>query len=184
MMLLLVCVPAFAADKQGFYFAPEIGYALPTDGDVDDTVFLGARLGYDVNTTWAVELESGWLQYGYDVDDGPQNIDIDAVPILVNARYNIPGCEGDKAQWYLFGGIGAVINDLEDNSLDLELDDSFAWQAGVGVDYPLDNAMSVFLDARYFWNKPDLSSDAPLLEDTHFDDVSLQSVMFVAGLKF
>ena len=172
------------------YFAPEVGYVLPTDSKVDDTVFVGGRLGYNFDENWAIEAESGWMRFEYEVDKvrgGHEDIDIDSVPIMGNVRYTGTRCEDDKFDWYVFGGVGANINNIQSNQLGVSLDNSVAWQAGLGADYFVTDRTTLFLDARYLWNNPNVSADNSRLDealDRENVDVDLKSVMFTGGVKF
>jgi hypothetical protein len=176
--------PAIADTDQGIYFAPEIGYVLPTDGNVDDSVFLGARVGYEFDCHWALELESGWTRVGYDVSHGgPQNVDVDVIPVLANVRFT--GQAGDSNwDWYVFGGMGAAFDSVDGGDA-VDVGDSFVWQTGFGADVPIAESTSAFLDVRYQWNQPNLYIDAPL--DAQIDDpehINLHAVMFTTGVKF
>ncbi len=181
----LLAAAAFQSEAKAeneFYLAPEVAYVLPTDGDVDDTVFVGARAGLNLNESWSAEVESGWMEYGWDATDNVTNIDITTVPVLLNLRYN-ERCSEDEMGWYAFGGAGWAFNDLEDNDADVDTDDSFAWQAGVGLVAPVAKGVDAFIDARYLWNRADLDAPAAVKAVTS-DDVDLSSVLFTAGLKF
>lgn len=180
--LLFVTMPALAEDT-GFYFSPEVAYVLPTDGDVDDSLFVGARLGYDLNPNWALELESGWTEIGVDTDFGPENLDIEMIPVMANLRYNFDRCEWGN--FYLFGGAGASINHLEDDlGTNLEIDDSVAWQLGVGAEMPLSDSIDGFVDVRYFYNEPDLKNEGIVGDAVLPADANLESVWFNVGVQF
>jgi hypothetical protein len=103
------------------YLKPEVAYVLPADGDVDDTVFLGARVGYEIDDNWAAELESGWMEYGWDATDTQKNLDITTIPVLANLRYG-QRCSDQEMGWYGYSGIGWAFNDLEDNSAEMRAD--------------------------------------------------------------
>lgn len=180
----LLSVATVAMADEGFYFSPEVGYVLPTEGEVDDTTFVGARLGYDIDSNFALELESGWMETAYDISGGTQNVDIDSVPVLFNVRYNFDRCAEDDIGFYTFAGVGAVFNDLETNDLGADLDNTVALQAGAGMDVPVADNVSAFLDVRYLWNQPDISGNSAALTAAGADsDVDLSAVMFVAGVK-
>lgn len=164
------------------YLKPEIAYVLPADGDVDDTVFLGARVGYEIDDNWAAELESGWMEFGWDANDNLKNLDMTTVPVLANLRYG-QRCSDDQMGWYGYTGLGWAYNSLESNSAEMRADGSFAWQIGAGVEYPVAAGLDVFLDVRYLWNRSniDIPNGASRVAP---DDAVLSSVLFTTGVKF
>jgi outer membrane protein W len=164
------------------YLKPEIAYVLPADGDVDDTVFLGARVGYEIDDNWAAELESGWMEFGWDANDNLKNLDMTTVPVLANLRYG-QRCSDDQMGWYGYTGLGWAYNHLESNSAEMRADGSFAWQIGAGVEYPVAAGLDVFLDVRYLWNRSniDIPNGASRVAP---DDAVLSSVLFTTGVKF
>lgn len=183
-MLLAGWAKAEAQDMNNFYFAPEVGYMLPTNGDVDDGIFVGGRIGYWVDRNWSVELESGWENYGIDVSNNIRSVDADTVPILANLRYTEDFCCPEKMKWYLFGGVGANINDLDDNEAGADLDNSVAWQAGAGLEMPVGDRVAAFLDTRFIWNSADYTGGSGVFADEVDGDVDLHAVMFTGGVKF
>jgi hypothetical protein len=164
------------------YFKPEVAYVLPVDGDVDDTVFVGAKVGYQWDDNWALEAESGWMEYGYDATKAVQNLDVTTIPVLGNLRYG-ERCSDDEMGWYGYAGAGWAFNDLEDNVLGTRADGSFAWQIGAGIEIPVATGLDLFFDLRYLWNRAnvDIENGAPRVSA---DDIVLSSVLFATGVKF
>jgi hypothetical protein len=171
-----------AQDLSNVYLKPEVAYVLPVDGNVDDTVFVGAKAGYEIDDNWAAEIESGWMQPGWDATDRVRNLDVDVVPVLGNLRYG-QRCSDEEIGWYGYGGLGWAFNHLETNSLQARADGSFAWQIGAGVEIPVATNLDVFLDVRYLWNRANV--DVPNgVARTFADDIVLSSVLFTTGVKF
>lgn len=164
------------------YIKPEIAYVLPADGDVDDTIFLGARVGYELDENWAAELESGWMELGWDASDTQKNLDITTIPVLANLRYG-QRCSDEEMGWYGYGGIGWAFNDLESNAAGMDTDGSFAWQVGAGIEYPVASGLDLFLDVRYLWNRANIDMPAGASASAP-DDAVLSSVLFTTGVKF
>jgi outer membrane protein W len=164
------------------YLKPEVAYVLPADGDVDGTVFVGARVGYEIDDNWAAELESGWMEFGWDANDNLKNLDMTTVPVLANLRYG-QRCSDDQMGWYGYTGLGWAYNHLESNSAEMRADGSLAWQIGAGVEYPVAAGLDVFLDVRYLWNRSniDIPNGASRVAP---DDAVLSSVLFTTGVKF
>jgi hypothetical protein len=164
------------------YVKPEVAYVLPADGDVDDTIFLGAKVGYQMDENIALELESGWMEYGWDATDSVQNLDIQTIPVLGNFRYG-QRCSDEEMGWYSYLGAGWAFNDLESNTLEARADGSFAWQIGAGIEIPVTQGLDAFLDLRYLWNRAniDIPNGANRVAP---DDAVLSSVLFTGGVKF
>jgi hypothetical protein len=129
------------------YVKPEVAYVLPADGDVDDTIFLGAKVGYQMDENIALELESGWMEYGWDATDSVKNLDIQTIPVLGNFRYG-QRCSDEEIGWYSYLGAGWAFNDLESNTLEAKADGSFAWQIGAGIEIPVTQGLDAYFDLR------------------------------------
>jgi hypothetical protein len=173
---------ASAQDMNQVYFKPEVAYVLPVDGDVKSTVFVGAKVGYELDDNWAVEAESGWMQPSWNATDSVRGLDVTTIPVLGNLRYG-QRCSDEEMGWYGYGGLGWAFNDLEDNSLQARADGSFAWQIGGGVEIPVSQGLDAFLDLRYLWNRANV--DVPNgVARVSADDIVLSSVLFTAGVKF
>jgi opacity protein-like surface antigen len=177
-----VCSDVKADFHEELYVKPEVAYVLPADGDVDDTVFLGAKVGYQLDENFALEAESGWMKYGWDATDSVKNLDITTIPVLGNLRYG-QRCSDEEMGWYSYLGAGWAFNDLESNSLEMRADGSFAWQIGAGIEIPVTEGLDAFLDLRYLWNRSniDIPNGAARVAP---DDAVLSSVLFTGGVKF
>jgi len=171
-----------AQDLSNVYLKPEVAYVLPVDGEVDDTVFVGAKAGYELDDNWAAEIESGWMQPGWDANDRVRNLEVTTIPVLGNLRYG-QRCSDEEIGWYGYGGLGWAFNDLEKNSLQARADGSFAWQIGAGVEIPVAANLDAFLDVRYLWNRANVDVPNGVVR-TSGDDIVLSSVLFTAGVKF
>jgi opacity protein-like surface antigen len=172
---------AFADHHKGkggnLYLVPEIGYVLPVDGEVDDTLFLGGILGYQIDENLAVELESGWAQYEIDFADELKDKELDLVPILVNLKYS--DCAWDDVRWYVYGGIGSSLVNLDGRVDGTNSDDNFAWQVGTGLENPVDHGLSLVFDLRYQYTDPSIST-----KTYGADGITTDSVFFNFGVKF
>lgn len=170
-----------AEDKyllESIYLKPGVGYTLPTESDVDSTVYLGARAGYEIDTNWAVELEGSWMRFGLDVP-GAKELDVNSTPVLANIRYG-QKCDNDQIGWYGYAGVGWSSNHLDSNELDVKLQDAPVWQVGFGAEIPVDTNLDGFLDVRYQAN----TSDTYAPTGVEVDNVELNAVIFTAGVKF
>lgn len=177
---LVLCsrtVLAEDSSSSGFYITPEVGYVLPTNGKVDDTVFLGAKLGYGFTDNWAAETESGYMEYKIDFSNNVKDVDLQSVPVMANLVYS--DCAFGTSRWYAYGGVGVNFNDLDETVGDIHADDTVAWQVGLGLEQPFMDHMAGVLDVRYFQNDPSISTSA-----ADANKIDLNAVMFNIGLKF
>jgi hypothetical protein len=173
---------ASAQDMNAVYFKPEVAYVLPVDGDVKSTVFVGAKVGYELDDNWAIEAESGWMRPRWQANEVVRSVDVTSIPVLGNLRYG-QRCSDEEMGWYGYGGAGWAFNDAETNALEARADGSFAWQLGGGVEIPVSQGLDAFLDLRYLWNRANVDVPAGVAR-TSADDIVLSSVLFTAGLKF
>jgi opacity protein-like surface antigen len=107
-------------------------------------------LGYDLNDSWAVELETGFMWNSMDKINGvplssySQSVDIYSVPLLANVIYKVP----TETSWtpYFGVGVGGVVGifDLKSSGTDhTDTDFTFAYQAEAGLDYALTENASI-----------------------------------------
>jgi opacity protein-like surface antigen len=101
-------------------------------------------LGYNLNDSWAVELETGFIWNSVDEIGGTplgsysQSIDLYSIPVLANIIYKVP----TKTSWTPYFGVGAGgvvgIFDFKTSGTDFsDTDFAFAWQAEAGLKYAL-----------------------------------------------
>jgi opacity protein-like surface antigen len=166
---------AGAARSQNFYFNADAGVALadkvklrqfltPTPGakiELDPGVRISAAGGYNVNSFFAVQAETGIIYNNIDGVTGGGNIDgsLAHVPLLVDAvlRYDKPDCK-----WVPYIGAGAG-GDVSMIALDHVRAPSgavvdgtgsslvFAWQGFAGARYKFADKMSIGGAYKFFW---------------------------------
>jgi opacity protein-like surface antigen len=113
-------------------------------------------LGYNLNDSWAVELESGFMWNSMDKYNGvslssySQSIDIYSVPVLANIIYKVP----TKTSWAPYFGVGAggVVGMFDLNSRGIDYSDTdfiFAYQAEAGLDYALSKNASIGIAYKF-----------------------------------
>ena len=114
------------------------------------------NLGYNLNDSWAVELETGFMWNSMDNVGGrslssiSQSVDMYSVPILANIIYQVP----TKTSWVPYFGVGAGgvvgIYDLKSRGTDYsDTDFTFAYQAEAGLDYALSKNVSVGIAYKF-----------------------------------
>ena len=110
-------------------------------------------------------------------------------PVLLNARYVF--WASSDIGIYIGGGAGYYFNDfsltdrgkMDFPGLAVEMDDSLGFQVIGGVEFFLNEKVSINWDARYAWNKADYmerSSGSP--EEQY--EVDLNAFTFALGIKY
>lgn len=156
----------------GFYIAPELDAFIPTNDDIDTTVFVGGKVGYQWNEWVALEIEPGWANSDFSGDIG----DVTTIPLLFNARLTPwPGVY--MVDPYLFGGVGVGFNSIDLAIPGVEIDNSFALQIGGGAEYHINESLSAFLDLRWMFNEPDVN-----IELNGEDSVDLSAFVIGGGV--
>jgi outer membrane protein W len=110
-------------------------------------------------------------------------------PVLLNARYVF--WPSSEIGIYIGGGVGYYFNDfsLTDTGksdfpgLAVEMDDSFGFQVIGGVEFFLNDKVSINWDARYAWNKADYMERSSGSPEEQFE-VDLNAFTFALGIKY
>jgi opacity protein-like surface antigen len=115
-------------------------------------------LGYKLNDSWAVELETGFMWNSMDKINGvsfssySQSVDIYSVPLLANVIYKVP----TETSWtpYFGVGVGGVVGifDLNNTTRGARYSDTdltFAYQAEAGLDYALSKNASIGIAYKF-----------------------------------
>ena len=155
--------------KARLYLNADVGAALqqntqfhqsmaPTqDATFNPGIRADMDLGYNLDDTWAVELETGviWNSInnvgGVKLDSISQSLDIYTIPLLANVIYKFP----TDGSWtpYVGMGVGGVVsvadfgNATGDSS---DTDFTLAWQAEAGLKYALTKNVSIGVAYKYF----------------------------------
>ena len=159
----------------GVYVQPGVEVITPLNDDLDTSVYLGAKVGYELNEWWSIFVETGWAELDLSGGTG----DVTVVPLLFNVRYNFfPDVY--IFDYYVFGGIGYSFNDINfipDPTVEVE--DDFAGQIGGGAEYWITNSFSVYLNARFFFSDPNLNGVV-----LGRDDLDLSSFLLGGGIRW
>ena len=110
-------------------------------------------------------------------------------PVLLNGRYVF--WPTSDIGLYIGGGVGYYFNDFKLTEigkmalpgLDVEMDDSFGYQVIGGVEFFLNDKVSINWDARYAWNKADYVERSPGSPVEQFE-VDLNAFTFALGIKY
>lgn len=110
-------------------------------------------------------------------------------PVLLNGRYVF--WPTSEIGIYIGGGVGYYFNDFSLTEigkmalpgLTVEMDDSFGYQVIGGVEFFLNEKVSINWDARYAWNKADYVERSPGSAAEQFE-VDLNAFSFALGIKY
>jgi len=153
----LACRAEDASSTSSFYTKLDLGAAFQGDVEVNEFLGLGPLVpqpkldtdtgfrlgvvgGYKLSTSFAAELESGFVYNAVNaVGDIPVPFDFNIyqVPVLANLVYTVP-LEG-KIKPYVGAGVGGVLM-IADADGETENEFPFAWQVQAGVDYQISNS--------------------------------------------
>jgi len=111
------------------------------------------------------------------------------IPILLNVRYVF--WPTSEIGIYLGGGVGYYFNDfsltdrakIQFPALAVEMDDSFGYQVVGGVEFFLNDKVSINWDARYSWNEADYVERGSGSPEEQFE-VDLDAFTFAIGIKY
>lgn len=149
------------------------GYTMGGDISEEDFAY-GAQVVYNITDAFSAELavsrlkdEASESEMGIHVSG-----DVDITPITLSARYAIPILE-DKLRCYGLAGIGYYMYDASidvdmsgaaaavgipgltaSGSADLEIDDTFGYHVGAGVEWKVHENVELFAEYRYAFVKP------------------------------
>lgn len=175
---------------EGMYLGGDLGVAFLSDSDVDafgysaeissDTGYsIGLALGYEFEYNIRLEAAIGYQAndldelsvYGYTESlDG----DISILSFMANGYYDFKNSTAFTP--FLMAGIGLANINADLDSIDESDDDTvFAYQAGLGVGYALNDRVTLDLKYVYF-----------ATEDVDFDgiDAEISSHNAVLGIRF
>ena len=129
---------AYAVAQAGFGF----GYQ-----DYKENGIVALGMGYHLNQYLRSDVTVGWRNWGKFKVEG-KTADSWSIPALLNAYITIPVM--DRFGIYGMGGAGASYNKVKNTGL-TKGDDKleFAWTAGAGVNYRLNDCWSLDLGYRF-----------------------------------
>ncbi len=201
-LVLVFSQISFAQDIEGkFGIGARVSYANDTkddyydfgvniDVEADDAAMYGANLTYFVHRYFSFELSGDY--YKTDVDFSAPGASGEAgeltqIPILLSARRHLS--TNPKVSPYVTVGIGYYINDFDANSTnaelyygagaDVDVEDSFGFHIGLGVEYFFSETFAVNLDFKYVWTEIEADLNVGGSED--FD---VNPVFLGLGIKF
>lgn len=183
--------------RGGFVFSQDDSIIDADDGtkvdiDVDSAFCVGINTTYVMSDILSMELSGDWV-FDRDTDfttpaGSVGGGDLSTIPLLWTLRIHIPVSSGFKP--YIGGGVGWYFNSFDQNPLwnasnpgvNAELDDSFAWHANAGLEIFFADNVSLNVDGKYIWSKPDLNLTAPGYFQTY--EIDMDGFVVGVGIKF
>ena len=125
--------------------------AMSGEDFVDNNALYTGSVSYGINDWLALGAEAGWWDSSFHDDD------LTAVPIFADIILRVPN--PSMVEPYGILGLGSVIWNVDDtagNSLQDDVNASFAAKLGGGVDVFLNNNWAVFGEVAYVFSNDDL----------------------------
>ena len=194
-LLPLVCGSLACAQDTGFYGKADMGGGVTMDTDLksffgpvssgsevkfDPGLRFGLAAGYQFTDWFALEAEIGGMYTEIDEITDATYLDawFSSVPFLVNARFQYRNAS--PLTPYIGAGIGGAASIIDMEYVELNgvgtsgtsSDAVFAWQAFAGLQYNLNEQMSLSLEYHFVW------TDAPSWETDYYHGTHGDSLSF------
>lgn len=174
------------------------GQALVPGSEIslDPGVRVGVRAGYGITDWFAAEVETGVTANDIDTITGATRAEgsLASVPLLLNARFHVP--DNSRVSPYVGAGIGLASTLLTADRITIggtSLDGStadvtLAFQAFAGIDFAINDTMSLGVEYRYFHaDKSNMSADITVGTPTDrvkIGDIQTHSLSVAFKLRF
>jgi len=176
------------------------GYSMPQENNYSDEIYYGGNFCLGISKNLSIELSG--LRVLYNVEgsaDGLGNGDLSVIPIQLSVQVRFPVTH--RFVPYILGGGGyylnsfaldeEIINTWDALGFDVEerIENSIGYHIGAGLDFFITGNIVINADFRYClvktkgsWSLTDQIGGTVISGD--LEDLSLNSIMFGAGLKF
>ena len=187
--LLMSCFAVGAMAAEGPYFSGNLGVTMPTDSDVSESGLSGEityDAGFAIGAALGYEFGAGRLEaeLGYKIADtdkvkvdglGSASIDGDLSVLSFMANGYLDFNASPTVKPYLMAGIGVANVKLDSSDLDADDNDTvFAYQAGVGVGFAINDKVTIDISYRY------MGTQDPTIDGT---DIEYGSHNILAGVR-
>ncbi len=191
-MLLVSSACAFATpDRTGKTdLGLQVGGLLPIARSLDNGPYYQARVSYSIKDWVAVGVEAGYENAPARFVTGATEVHthINHVPVFADIILRATQMENTNVVPYGVLGVGELfstargIADFTDANLKLNIDNSFAFKLGAGVEWFKDDQWAVTLEGSYVW----AASDAKLvnMKGVEIDSASMNYWTLVGGIKY
>jgi len=176
------------------------GYSMPQENNYSDEIYYGGNFCLGISKNLSIELSG--LRVLYNVEgsaEGLSNGDLSVIPIQLSIQLRFPVTH--RFVPYILGGGGyylnsftldeEIINTWDALGFDVEerIENSIGYHVGAGLDFFITGNIVINADFRYCfvktkgsWSLTDQIGGTVISGD--LEDLSLNSIMFGAGLKF
>ena len=132
-----------------------------SDGNLDNTVYVGGTFDYGLSQYFAVGLESGYHSFNVNVT-GRDLGDLRGIPLLADFIVRVPLAD----RWVPYGliGLGVVFWDFaegdlyKDMGISVDVDPSFAAKFAIGCDYFMTDDLALSLELAYVISEVELKA--------------------------
>lgn len=161
---------------------------VEVDTDPDDAAMVGIDLTYFIDRYFSFELCVGYAET--DVELSALGLSGDAgeitqIPVLLSGRVHFS--TNPKVNPYLAFGGGYFFNDIDSNrgtiefiygpGAEVDVDNSFGYHLGGGIEFFISEKSAVNLDFKYIWTEVEAEVNVPGFAEEEFEINP-----FVAGL--
>ncbi len=119
--------------------------------DADDEIGFGAKLRFRAAPEFALELRGSYFEF--EERDATTRKTLEVIPIEGALLYNLG--QGQPTQFYVGGGIGYYLLDLEwegpTGTVRPSIDDEIGWFVVGGLEVGMSPNISLFIEAKYTW---------------------------------
>ena len=145
-------------------------YGEKVDTEIDDEFGFGVNYTAFVSENFSLELSADYIEPDVELSFAGGSVDgeLEQISVLLAGRIH-PELIGIFLP-YLSGGVGYFFNDMDED----DVDDSFGYFIGAGVEVFLSNDLSLNLDLKYIWNE--------IEADVLGSSVDIDVDPFIAGL--
>jgi opacity protein-like surface antigen len=167
-------------------------FGVNVDAEPDDAIMFGVNLTFALNRFVSMELSVDYVEtdvelsaLGLSGDAG----EVTSIPVLLSIRANLT--DHPTFRPYLTVGGGIFFNDIDSNpntaefiygpGAEFDVDNSFAFHAGGGIEVFLSENIAFNLDCKYIWTEIEGSVNIAGFSD---EDFEFNPFVAGAGLKY
>lgn len=167
-------------------------YGVKVDVEPDEDIMYEGNLTYFIQDYLSLELSVGYIETDVDFDALGMEVDageFETIPVLLSLRAHLS--TNTKVSPYLLFGIGYFFNDFDQNDTiieyiygpgaDVDVDDSFGWHVGAGVEVFVTENIALNLDFKYIWTEVEADVNVFGFKD---EDIDMDSFLAGLGIKF
>lgn len=204
LFMLVVGQVSFAQDMEGrLGLGARVSYANYSDDDYtlygvkidvepDESVMYGVNLTYFLTWYYSLELSVGYTETDVDLNALGLSGDageVEQIPVLLSLRTHLS--HNTKVNPYFTIGVGYFFNDIDQNDstiefiygsgANLDVDDSFGFHIGAGVEFFISENAAVNLDFKYIWTEIEAEVNVSGFSD---EDLKINPYVLGLGIKY